>query len=175
MISGEAVFWAYDVALGVLFIEAARVGAGMPADLWPSGWPELEQGLRTQALGGSSSAVLLDDFAVEQREVLLSCILEAARRIEPRGGVSREKVSTWPDLEESATRFLRGAEHIAAAPLVELAQALVDPAAGTLSPAPAERYWYYGTPKGGSCRADRAAETLRHSHSLIAATGTVAS
>lgn len=148
VISGEAMFWAYDVALGVLFIEAARVGAEMPADLRPSGWPELEQGLRTQALVGSSSAVLLDDLAVEQQEVLLSCIVEAARRIEARGGVSQDEVSTWPELEESGTSFLRGAEHIAAAPLVELAQALVDLAAGTLSPAPAERYWYYGTPQG---------------------------
>ncbi|MED7827083.1 hypothetical protein [Streptomyces chiangmaiensis] len=83
---------------------------------------------------GSSLAVLLDDFGVEQRQVLLSCVVEAARRIEARGGVSRDEVSTWPDLEESATSFLRGAEHIVAALLVELAKALVDLAAGTLPP-----------------------------------------
>lgn len=148
MIAGEAMFWAYDVALGVLFIEAARVGAEIPAELRPSTWPELEQGLRAQALMGGSAAVLLDDFTVEQRQVLLSCVVEAARRIEVRGGVSRDEVSKWPELEESATSSLRGAEHIAAAPLVELAQALVDLAAGTLSPAPAERHWYYGTPEG---------------------------
>ncbi|MFF7275102.1 hypothetical protein [Streptomyces griseorubiginosus] len=148
VISGEAMFWAYDVALGVLFIEAARVGAEMPTDLRPTGWVELEQGLRTQALMGSSSAVLLDAFTGEQQEALLSCIVEAAVRIETRGGVSRDEVSTWPELEESATSFLRGAEHVAAAPLVELAQALIDLAAGTLSPAPAERHWYYGTPQG---------------------------
>jgi hypothetical protein len=149
-------FWAYDVALGVLFIEAARVGAEIPAGLRLSSWPELEQSLRTQALVGSSSAVLLDDFAVEQRQVLL---LEAARRIESRGGVSRDEVANWPELEESATSFLRGAEHIAATPLEELAQALVDLAAGTLSPAPAGRSWYYGTPGGGSCKAGRSCAT----------------
>lgn len=148
VISGDAMFWAYDVALGVLFIEAARVGAETPADLRPSWWPELEQDLRTHALVGSSFAVLLDDFSVEQRHVLLKCVVEAAHRIEARGGVSRDEVSTWPDLEESATSYLRGAEHINAAPLVELAEALVDLAAGTLPPAPAERHWYYGTPKG---------------------------
>ncbi|MFI6080376.1 hypothetical protein ACIBBB_05255 [Streptomyces sp. NPDC051217] len=148
VISGEAMFWAYDVALGILFIEAARVGEEIPAELRPSRWPELEQGLRTQALAGSGSAVPLDDFAVEQRQLLLSCVAEAARRIEARGGVSREEVPTWPELEGSVTSFLRGAEHIAAAPLVEPAEALVDLAAGTLSPAPAERYWYYGTPEG---------------------------
>ncbi|MFC3490947.1 hypothetical protein [Glycomyces rhizosphaerae] len=36
VIAGEAMFWAYDVALGVLFIEAARVGAKIPADRRPS-------------------------------------------------------------------------------------------------------------------------------------------
>ncbi|MER8073136.1 hypothetical protein ABTZ59_33240 [Streptomyces sp. NPDC094034] len=136
------------MALGVLFIEAARVGAQLPEDLRPSCWPELERDLRTQAMMGSRSAVLLDDFAVEQRQALLSWVVEAARRIEDRGGVSRDEVSSWYELEESATSFLRGAEHIAAAPLVELAQALVDLAAGTLSPAPAECCWYYGTPEG---------------------------
>ena len=146
--AGEAMFWAYDVALGVLFIEAARVGAAMPADLRPSSWPELEQGLRTQALTGGNAAVMLDDFTFEQRQALLSCVVEAARRIEARGGVSHDDVANWPELGESATGFLRGAEHIDAAPLVELAQALVDLAAGTLSPAPAGRHWYYGTPEG---------------------------
>ncbi|MFJ4845647.1 MULTISPECIES: hypothetical protein [unclassified Streptomyces] len=152
MTSGDAMFWAYDVALGVLFVEAARVGAEMPADLRPSWWPELEKVLRTHAVVGGSFAVVLDDVGVEQRQMFLSCVVEAARRIEARGGVSRDEVSTWPELEESATSFLRGAEHIAAAPLVELAQALVDLAAGTLSPAPAERYWYYGTPEGRIAR-----------------------
>ncbi|GAA4568724.1 hypothetical protein [Planotetraspora kaengkrachanensis] len=148
VICDGAMFWAYDVALGVLFIEAARVGAEAPADLRPSWWPELEQDLRTHALVGSSFAVLLDDFSEDQRQVLLHCVVEAARRIEARGGVDRAEVSTWPELEESATSFLRGAEHINAAPLVELAEALVDLAAGTLPPAPAERHWYYGTPGG---------------------------
>ncbi|WP_141698366.1 hypothetical protein [Streptomyces lushanensis] len=148
VISGDEMFWAYDVALGVLFIEAARVGAEMPADLRPSCRPELERDLRAHALVGSGFAVLLDDFDVERRQALLSCVREAARRIEARGGVSRDEVSTWPELEESATGFLRGAEHMAAAPLVELAKALEDLAAGALPPAPAGRRWYYGTPEG---------------------------
>ncbi|MFI7449162.1 hypothetical protein ACIBQX_16830 [Nonomuraea sp. NPDC049714] len=148
VISDGAMFWAYDVALGVLFIEAARVGAETPADLRPSWWPELERGLRTHALAGSGFAVLLDDFSEDRRQLLLQCVVEAARRIEARGGVDRAEVSIWSELEESATSFLRGAEHIDAAPLVELAEALVDLAAGTLPPAPAERHWYYGTPEG---------------------------
>jgi hypothetical protein len=108
----------------------------------------LEQALRTHALAGSGLAVLLDDFGEDRRQVLLHCVVEAARRIEARGGVDRAEVSTWPELEESATSFLRGAEHVNAAPLVELAEALVDLAAGTLSPAPAGRHWYYGTAEG---------------------------
>ncbi|MFF2472927.1 hypothetical protein [Streptomyces sp. NPDC058066] len=108
----------------------------------------MEQDLRAHALVGSSFAVLLDEFGVEQRQVLLTCVVEAARRIEARGGVDRDEVSTWPELEESAAGFLRGAEHINAAPLDELAEALADLAAGTLPPTPAEQHWYYGTPEG---------------------------
>lgn len=145
---GDAMFWAYDVALAVLFIEAAHVGSERPANLRPAWWPELEQVLHTHALVGSSFAVQLDDFAPERREVFLNSVAEAAERIEARGGVSRHEVSTWPELQESATSFLRGAEHINAAPLVELAKAFVDLAAGTLPPAPAGRYWFYGTPHG---------------------------
>lgn len=148
VISGDAMFWAYDVALAVLFIEAARVGAEEPVDLRPSWWPELEQDLRTHALVGSSSAVLLDGFSEDQRQVLLRCVAEAARRIEARGGVDRAEVSNWPELEKGAAGFLRGAEHISAAPIVELAGALVDLAAGSLPLAPAGRHWYYGTPAG---------------------------
>lgn len=141
-------FWAYDVALGVLFMEAARVCGETPADQRPSWRAELQQDLRTHALVGSSFAVLLDDYGVEQKQELLNCALEAARRIEGRGGVARDEVSTWPELEGSATSFLRGAQHIDAAPLVELAEALADLAAGTLPPAPAERHWYFGTSEG---------------------------
>ncbi|MEU6847732.1 hypothetical protein ABZ930_38325 [Streptomyces sp. NPDC046716] len=148
VISGDTMFWAYDVALGVLFIEAARVGAETSAELQPSWWPELEQDLLSHALAGSSFAVLLDEFGVQKRQALLNCVVEAARRIEARGGVSRDEVSTWTELEESATSFLRGVEHINAAPLVELAGALVDLAAGTLPPAPAEQHWLYGTSEG---------------------------
>ncbi|WP_420037709.1 hypothetical protein ACN2WE_40560 [Streptomyces sp. cg28] len=148
VISGDAMFWAYDVALGVLFIEAARVCGETATDRSPSWWAELEQDLRTHAVVGSSFAVLLDDYGAEQRQELLNCALEAARRIEARGGVARDEVATWPELEESATSFLRGAQHIDAAPLVELAEALADLAAGTLPPAPAEQHWYFGTPEG---------------------------
>lgn len=148
VMSRGAMFWAYDVALGVLFIEAARVVAEAPMSLRPSWWPELEQDLRTGAWVGSGSAVLLDDFSEDQRQAFLNCVVEAARRIEARGGVDRAEVAAWPELEESATGFLRGAEHIDAAPLVELAEALVDLAAGTLPTAPAGRHWYYGTAVG---------------------------
>jgi hypothetical protein len=82
VIFGDAMFWAHDVALGVLFIEAARVGAETLADLRPWWWSELEHGPRTHALVGSSFAVQLDEFGVEQRQVLLNCVVEASRRME---------------------------------------------------------------------------------------------
>jgi hypothetical protein len=64
VIFGDTMFWAYDVALGVLFIEAAQVCAETPPDLQAAWRPELEQDLRTHALVGSSFAVLPDEFGV---------------------------------------------------------------------------------------------------------------
>ncbi|QKW38848.1 hypothetical protein HUT06_36500 [Actinomadura sp. NAK00032] len=167
VIFGDAMFWAYDVALGVLFIEATRVGADAPTDVRPSWWPELERDLRTHAVAGSSFAVLLDDFDEDRRQMLLHCVVEAARRLKARGGVHKAEVSTWPELEESADNFLRGAEHINPAPLVDLAEALVALAAGTLPPAPPGQTWYYGTPEGRiTLRAppEDAQSGERHSH-----------
>ncbi|RKS68346.1 hypothetical protein BZB76_6609 [Actinomadura pelletieri DSM 43383] len=144
--SGDAMFWAYDVALGILFFEAARVGAETPADTRPAWWPDLEEDLRTQLVVNTS--VLLDHYDDEQRRLLLDCVTEAARRIEARGGVSRDEVAAWDEIEEDATRWLRGAEHITPAPLVELATAIVDLTHGTLPPAPPGRHWLFGTPAG---------------------------
>lgn len=36
VVCGDLMFWAYDVALGVLFIEAARVSGERPAELRPA-------------------------------------------------------------------------------------------------------------------------------------------
>lgn len=153
--SGDTMFWAYDVALGVLLIEAVRFGAERPEGQRPPWWPELAAHMLTQALVGSAYAVLLDEFDPARRRDLLDCLLATARRIEVRGGVTREEVAAWPELEEEATSFLRGAKHIDPAPLVELAEAFAALADGTLPAAPPGRHWFYGTPAGRVVQGER--------------------
>ncbi|MGW0937083.1 hypothetical protein [Streptomyces sp. NPDC002666] len=94
---GDAMFWAFDVALAVLFIEAAGFGAQRPANLSPAWWPELEQELRAHALAGSSFAVQLDGFGPERRQVLFDscdqngCLVADGQLVESAAGARRAR------------------------------------------------------------------------------------
>ncbi|MFI0405743.1 hypothetical protein [Actinomadura sp. 3N508] len=151
----DVFFWAYDVAFQILCVEAARVGAETPADARPGWWADLERNLLDHAAVGANWAFLLDDYTDEQRRLLLDSFTEAARRVEARGGVSLAEVETWDEVEGDAASWLRHAEHIDAAPLVELAAALVDLEAGTLPPDPPGGHWFYGLPQGRIVQGDR--------------------
>ena len=147
VIFGEEMFWAYDVALGILFAEAAHVGGEVPPDQRMPWWEGLVRTLRVDAVVGSNHAVLLHEHGTDERQALLRWIAEAASRLDARGGVSRDEVARW-DVLDGETISLRGAEHVDAGPLVELADAMAELVAGTLPPTPEGRYWYVGTPAG---------------------------
>jgi hypothetical protein len=144
---GEAMFWADEVALGVLFVEAARIAEEVPPEQrmpWSEG---LVRTLRVDAIMGHNHAVPLDEFCVEARQAVLSWLAEAASRLVARGGVSRAEVEQW-DVLDGYTVPNRGTGHLDPGPLAELAQAVADLVAGTLPAAPEGRYWYIGTPAG---------------------------
>lgn len=143
----EAMFWAYDVALGVLFAEAIHIAEETAADRRPPWWDDVVGQLRVHAVVGSSLAVLLHDFDVDQRQSLLAWLGAAGSRLSARGGVGAAEVSTW-DVLDGETIHLRGADHVAPGPLVELARAFAELIDGTLEPAPEGRFWYFGTPRG---------------------------
>lgn len=144
---GDRMFWAYDVALGVLLAEAVHIAEETPVGQRPAWSDTLVRELRVHAVLGSDQAVLLDEFGAEERRALLDWTASAASRPAARGGVSRADVAGW-DVLDGETIHLRSADHIAAAPLVELARALAQLASGTLEPAPAGRHWLFGTPAG---------------------------
>ena len=144
---GDEMFWAYDVGLGVLLAVAVDVAEEIPRNRRPAWWRDLVEDMRFQAVMDGSVSLLLHEYTVDQRAALLGWVAEAGSRLASRGGVSREEVAQW-DVLDGETIHLRGAEHVDAGPLVELAQAMADLAAGTMEPAPEGRYWYFGTPSG---------------------------
>ena len=144
---GDAMFWAYDVALGILFAEAAHVAEGSLEDPQPSRRRELIQQLRVIAVVGADFALPIDELDADQQTWLLSWVQEAYSRLAARGGVSSAEVAGW-DVLDGETIHLRGADHVAAAPLVELGQAIAQLTAGTLPPAPEGKHWLFGTPSG---------------------------
>lgn len=141
--------WAYDVAVGVLLAEAVQVAGETAEARRPDWWGEVVQGLRVNAVVGSTFAILLDEFTPEQRTALLGWIDEACTRLTSRGGVTAAEALEW-DVLDGETVDLRGAEHVAAEPLVELGRAMAELVDGTLPPAPEGCHWYYGQPSGRS-------------------------
>ena len=146
---GEEMFWAYDVALGVLFAEAIHVAEESLGGPQPSWRSELIQEMRVNAVVGSSFAVLLDEFDADQRAGLLTWVQEACSRLTARGGVSSAEVADW-DVLDGETIHLRGASHVAAGPLAELGEAIEQLLAGALPPAPDGQHWFFGPPSGRS-------------------------
>jgi hypothetical protein len=144
---GDAMFWAYDVALGILFAEAIHGAESSFEGCQPSWRRELIQRMRVNAVVGSDYAVLLDELDADQRTGLLTWVQEASSRLTARGGVSAAEVAGW-DVLDGETVHLRGADHVAAAPLAELGEAIAQLLAGTLPPAPQGQHWYFGTPAG---------------------------
>jgi hypothetical protein len=144
---GDEMFWAFDVALGVLFAEAARVAEEEPAEHRPDGWDGLVRRLRVHALMGADHAVVLDDFTAEELRAVLGWTAEAAERLDRRGGVTASDVAAWNVLD-ARTVDPRAARQVSPGALAELARALADLAAGVLEPAPQGRHWYIGTPDG---------------------------
>ncbi|MFD0568655.1 hypothetical protein ACFQ0T_04360 [Kitasatospora gansuensis] len=144
---GDEQFLAYDVALGVLFAEAIEVAEASAEDDQPSWRSELIQRMRVNAALASDFAVVLDEFGADQRTELLSWVQQAGSRLTARGGVSSGEVVGW-DVLDGLTLHVRGAGHIAAAPLVELGEAMAQLIAGTLPPAPDGQHWLFGLPSG---------------------------
>ncbi|SEL18575.1 hypothetical protein [Streptacidiphilus jiangxiensis] len=146
---GDTMFWAYDVALGVLFAEAIHVAERSLEDPQPSWRSDLIQEMRVNAVVGSSLSVLLDPLDADQRAALLTWVQEACSRLTARGGVSAAEVASW-DVLDGESIHLRGAGHVAAGPVAELGEAIRLLLAGALPPAPEGQHWYYGTPSGRS-------------------------
>jgi hypothetical protein len=144
---GDRFFWAYDVALGILIIEALHVAAELPR---PEGAGDVLDGLRAHAQVGASWAFSLDneDWSGPQRDFVHRIIAEAGRRLRERGVLTRA---------EAEVRYVAGNEpfalrfetHVDGAVIAGLAEAVDRLIRDDLPPAPtAGEHWLYGVEGG---------------------------
>jgi hypothetical protein len=132
-------FWAYDVGLGVFLkhlIDAAEA-SGQAADPW------LEETVAWWRVVACVSDYGLDlgPPTDAQRQLLI------ALKLAKRPSIGADEIASW-DASDGLKIFTRGAAEVETGPVIELGQAIAQLLAGTLTEAPPNTWWFYGTPEG---------------------------
>ncbi|MFC7535156.1 hypothetical protein [Actinoplanes sp. GCM10030250] len=131
---GDRWFWAYDVSLAILLLEAAGVAGPEPRAMETFAGPI--------ALGANS---LLD---LTGNGYALGLIEEAGRRLRARGVFSRAEANERYVFEGEPYE-LRHEQHIDGAVLADLAEAIGQLVRDELPPPPdADRHWFFGVEGG---------------------------
>ncbi|MEU4842343.1 hypothetical protein [Nocardia testacea] len=138
----EHLFWAYDVALAVLFAHTIRIAARVPASARCAGHDRLVADMEAQIEIGASIAVTLDSYDQELLRTFQSWLAEACDRLIDRGGAW---ATEWRELGFPDRRHFRGAEHIEPGPVIDIATAIAQLLDGRLPPAPDGLHWFIGT------------------------------
>lgn len=143
-------FWAYDVSLGILLLEAIHVAVQVPPKQRPPGAEAVLEDLRTHVRVGASFALLLDtdSWDDQQRGYVRSIIAQAGRRLRERGMITSAE-ATHRYVIDGAPYFLRGHEQIDGAVVADLAEAIERLIQDELPPVPVtDQHWFFGVNGG---------------------------
>ncbi|MGX7671340.1 hypothetical protein [Plantactinospora sp. DSM 117369] len=143
-------FWAYDVSLGVLLLEAVQVAGETPPEQRSPRTDAVLDDLRTHVQVGASFAFPLDasNWDNEQRDYVRSIIAEAGRRLRGYGVVTSAQAAHRYVIEGEPL-FLRGHEQINGEVIADLAEALECLIQDQLPPVPVtDRHWLFGIEGG---------------------------
>lgn len=143
-------FWAYDVSLGVLLLEAIHVAAGAPSGQRPPWADAVLEDLRTHVRVGASFALRLDadGWDDQQRGYVRSIIAQAGRRLRARGTITSAQAAHRYVID-GAPYFLRGQQQIDGAVVADLADAIERLIQDDLPSVPVtDRHWFFGVDGG---------------------------
>ncbi|WP_433293314.1 hypothetical protein ACQP2F_30315 [Actinoplanes sp. CA-030573] len=142
---GDDWFWAYDVSLGILLLEAIEAAR---SEDQPEGAADVLGMLNAHAQVGSAWELALDDerWTGPQRAFVHRIIAEAGRRLRDRGTMTRAEADARY-VRAGEPFALRFEEHVDGAVLGDLADAMRALVDGTL-PVPPENHWLYGVEGG---------------------------
>lgn len=145
---GGVGFWAYSDGLATLLARAAVVADEMSPEARPAGFEDVVDHVRMSALVTDLGFVIDDDWRGERLNLLIRLIDEAARRLREQPRVEASDVVGWVSVE-GLTVQLR-ADAIDTAPVVELAEGMLELFHESLAPAPEGTWWFCGAPEGRS-------------------------
>ena len=146
---GDDGFWTYDVALSIFLkhlIDVAQPRANEPDAGWlgeEAAWWRVVAGVGEGAYGFE----IKRPWSRAQRDLFVELARQACDVMAKRDGWSAEEVTSWLMLD-NARICPRSATFIATAPVIELGQAIVALAEGTLPEPPPGTWWFFGTPRG---------------------------
>ncbi|MFC7546879.1 hypothetical protein [Plantactinospora sp. GCM10030261] len=143
-------FWAYDVSLGVLLLEAVHVGLEMPPERLPRRAADVLEDLRVHARLLATIGFALDQkgWDTRERDFVQTLVAEAGRRFRERGVITAADASRRY-LIDGEPFFLRGASQVDGAVVADLADAILRLVRGELPPTPEpDRRWYLGLMDG---------------------------
>lgn len=143
-------FWAHDVSLGILLLEAILAHEERASGQRPPRADVVAEDLRTHVRLGSSRFFALDpdEWDTAQRDYVRSIIAEAGRRLRGYGIVtSAEAAQRY--LIDGEPYFLRGHEQIDGEVVADLAEAIESVIRDQLPAVPStDRHWFYGIAGG---------------------------
>jgi hypothetical protein len=143
-------FWAYDVSLGILLLEAIHVAVQRPPEQRPPWAEAVLEDLRTHIRVGASFVFSLDadGWNDQQRSYVRSITAEAGRRLRDRGTITAAEAAHRYVIN-GAPYFLRGQEQIDGAVVADLAEAIERLILDELPPVPVtDRRWFFGVDGG---------------------------
>jgi hypothetical protein len=146
---GDAGFWAYDVALSIFLkhlIDVVEPRADEPRASWLR-----EEVARWRVTAGpcqgTSGLEIKQSWSQAQLELFVELVRQVCDLMAKRQTWSAEEVTSWPILDD-ARIFPRDATLISTALVIQLGQAVVGLAEGTLPESPAGTWWLFGAPDG---------------------------
>lgn len=144
---GDGGFWAYDVALRVFLKHL--IDAAVASDAMNAAWLS-KAATQWHLIANTSEHGLTIDPAWSETERLQFIALANAAcvRLSQRESIPALEIANWPIFDNPENNWARGAKVVFTAPVVELGQAIISLASGTLPEAPACKRWFYGTPTG---------------------------
>jgi len=143
-------FWAYDVSLGILLLEAIHVAREAPPEQRPPGTDAVLDDLRIHVLVGASFTFPLDTdkWDDQQRDYVRSIIAEAGRRLRGYGTITSAQASHRYVIDGEPL-FLRGHEQVDGEVIADLAEAIECLIQDQLPPVPgSDRHWFFGVDDG---------------------------
>lgn len=147
-------FWAYDVSLAILLLEATLVHGELAPGQRPPRADAAVEDLRIQVRVGSNQFFALDSegWDTEQRDHVRSIVATAGRRLRGCGVVTAAEAAQRY-LIDGEPYFLRGHEQIAGEVVADLAEAIESLIQDQLPAVPStDQHWFYGVAGGPRLR-----------------------